>query len=310
MTVVALSPAQQDVLDVLGASPDERPRFPADLRQQLRAELEAGLDDVAAQVGEAGIRVTKHDLSSVHGCQERFLADAAQAFEWTPPRARGTVAHKAIELSVHWRGAPTPLDLVDEAVARLAEADDGLATWLQALPEAVRAELRAEANDRVAKFLECWPPLSSRWRPVTESRLRVDLCGDRITLVGKVDLTLGRPSGDRAGKVLVDLKTGGVALAHVDDLRFYALVETLRLGTPPRRVASHYLDSGRFVSEDVTEGALWSAVRRTVDGVRAMVELRGGQRPPSRHTGPPCRWCPLLGGCADGRSFLDALDDG
>ena len=77
-------------------------------------------------------------------------------------------------------------------------------------------------------FLECFPPLEARWRPVTESRLRADLCDDRIVLSGKVDLTVGRADGLRAGKVLLDLKTGGFAPAHREDLRFYALLETLR----------------------------------------------------------------------------------
>ena len=59
-------------------------------------------------------------------------------------------------------------------------------------------------------------------------------------LSGKYDLTLGtsEPVGEagegmRAGKVIVDLKTGLRNLTDREDLRFYALIETLLVGVPP-----------------------------------------------------------------------------
>ncbi len=75
--------------------------------------------------------------------------------------------------------------------------------------------------------------------------------------------------GNIAGKVLIDLKTGGFSPVHVDDLRFYALVEAMKVGVPPRRVATHYLESGNLVPEDVTEPLLMSAAARVVDAVNA-----------------------------------------
>src|SRR5436853_474049 len=85
-----------------------------------------------------------------------------------------------------------------------------------------RPEFDSEATERVSMFLECVPPLEARWRPVAESRLRADLNDDRIVLSGKVDLTVGRAEGVRAGKVLIDLKTGAFSPNHAHDLRFYA----------------------------------------------------------------------------------------
>jgi hypothetical protein len=310
----ALSPAQQEVLAVLGAARGERPQFDAELRHHLRGELEAGLAPLADELAGGSARdvplfVSKHKLTSVHGCEARHLAEEAEPFAWSVATARGTVSHKAVELSVHWRGEATPLDLVDEAVARLANGTDSLADWLQSCSEVERAELRAEANDRVSKFVECWPPLQKQWRPVTEARLRVDLCDQRIVLSGKVDLQLGRSEGTTAGKVLVDLKTGGFVPAHLDDLRFYALLETLRLGTPPRRLATYYLDGGTFVPEDVTEPVLESTVLRVVRGIEAIVELRRGEREPARRAGPSCWWCPLRDGCDEGQAWVDRADD-
>jgi hypothetical protein len=323
---VALNPAQQELLDSLGAVERERPTFEPWLRDELRQLLEDGLRlalggtagggtadggtaDGGTAAGDDDVWVNKHTLAAVHGCEARWLAEEAEPFEWTVPAARGSVAHKAIELSIHLRTELTPVELVDEALARLEEGTDSVARFLQGCSEIDRAELRAEAADRVSKFLECWPPLEKRWRPVTESRLRAELLDQRVVLQGKVDLTLGQPKGTTAGKVIVDLKTGGFSLAHHDDLRFYALVETIRLGTPPRRVASYYLDSGTIRAEDVTVGVLHSAARRVVDGVTTMVELRRGERLPEQRPGPLCRWCTLAATCEPGRAWLAAQDD-
>ena len=111
-----------------------------------------------------------------------------------------------------------------------------------------------------------------------------------------------------AGKVLVDFKTGRLSPAHLEDLRFYALIETLRTGTPPRRVASYYLDQGRFVPEDVTVARLESTVARVVAGIEKMVALANGVRAPVKVTGPSCRWCPVLADCDEGRSALSLID--
>jgi hypothetical protein len=139
--------------------------------------------------------------------------------------------------------------------------------------------------------------------------VRQDICGERVVLRGKVDLTLGAPDGLVAGKVLVDLKTGASKGAHLDDLRFYALVETLRLGTPPLRLGTYYLDQGRLVPEDVTEAMLESTVARVVAGVTKMVELEIRSRPAVRRAGPMCNWCKLRVGCDEGNSWLRAVEE-
>ena len=301
-----LSPAQQEVLDALGARRDERPTFDPRLRLELRGELEDRMAPVAASLPEGTtLWMSKGTLAGVHGCEGSWVAQDGTPFQWSAPIARGTVSHKAIELSIHWRGEHTPAGLVDEAMARLQLSDDALGDWLASVSEGERAELRSDAVERVAKFLECFPPLPARWRPVPESRLRTELCGDRIVLSGKVDLTVGAPSGMVAGKVLVDLKTGGFATAHRDDLRFYALVETLRLGVPPRLLASYYLDSGRLHPEVVTEDLLRATVERVVRGVELVAELRRGEREPVLRPGAPCRWCALLADCAEGTRWIE-----
>ncbi|MFN8041576.1 MAG: PD-(D/E)XK nuclease family protein [Acidimicrobiales bacterium] len=303
----AYNPAQEEVVELLGAGPEQRPTFDAGLRVELRAMLEDELEPVVADLDEP-LWVAKRDLAGVHGCEVRHLAEGESRFAWSPPLARGAVTHKAIELSVSWRGERIPGDLVDEAIARLGASEASLADWLSTCDDGDLAELRSAAVERVTAFVECFPPLRSRWYPVTEAKLRAELLEGRLVLAGKVDLSLGKADGTTAGKVLIDLKTGGFAPSHLDDLRYYALVETLRLGTPPRKLASYYLDGARAHPEDVTEDLLEAAARRVVAGATRLVELRRDPSVARTRPGPACRWCALSATCDDGRRFLDGDD--
>jgi hypothetical protein len=308
---VELTPVQQRTLDQLGAAGAERPTFDPGLGARLRADLEAGLAPVLEDLApDEHVSLSKHLLAQVHGCEGRLLAEEAEGstFTVTVPIARGTVAHKAVELGIHWRGEPVPLDLVDEAMASLAHTDHWLTDFLQTCSETERAELRSTAGDRVAKFFECFPPLQARWRPVTESTQIVDLCGGRVRLRGKVDLTLGTAAGNQAGKVVIDLKTGAPNPVHRDDLRFYGLLDAIRIGVPPRLVASFYLDLGEARTEEVTEGVLDATVARTVDGAKRLAALRAGTVEPAFRPSYGCRWCVALPTCTVGRAWL-ADDD-
>lgn len=304
-----LTPVQQDVLDQLGATELDRPSFESELRFELRGEIEKAIAGHVQRLGDDDrIFVNKHALTAAHGCETRYLAE--RDFPgWSIPLARGTVVHKAIELSVHWRGEPYPVDLVDEALASLEHGEMGISEFLQEVPEADRAQLRGDAVDLVTKFRECWPPLQRQWKPVTESKIRLELFEGRVSLLGKIDLTLGSASGNRAGKVLVDLKSGRQHQSHMDDLRFYALVETVRIGVPPRLLASYYLDQGRLHAESVSEDLLFSTASRIAAGIGRMIELHLEERAPSLQVGPSCRWCRALPTCEAGQRHLREFDD-
>ncbi|MFV0525870.1 MAG: RecB family exonuclease [Acidimicrobiales bacterium] len=304
-----LNPAQQRITETIGATPAERPSFPDNLGEVLRARLTETLDPLLDKIDD-DVFVSKRALALLHACEQRYVADQDEEFTWTIAVARGVVAHKAIELLVTWRGQPTPLELVARAMDRLEADDRGVGPYLQQLDAAQRAELAGFANDQVATFCETFPPLRRHWVPVAESRVRAELCDDRLALLGKVDLTLGRADGNVAGKVLIDLKTGRPSPTHGDDLRFYALLETLKVGVPPRLLVSYYLDSGEPRTEAVTIDLLEAASRRVVDAVAKLVDITGpGARIPGRTSGPGCRWCPALTNCDDGRRALARLDD-
>jgi CRISPR/Cas system-associated exonuclease Cas4 (RecB family) len=301
---VELNPAQQSVIELLGRSAD-RPELPVDLIPELSAELNDELASLAADLDPSDpLFVSKHALTTIHTCEAHHVAGDGE-FTWSVPAARGIVAHRAIEVMVHYRGEPYPGDLVDESLARLINDDNGVGQFLASMNEFDTADLRAFAVDKVSAFQESFPPLRAQWVPRTESKSRVDLHDGRIVLSGKTDLTLGRPGN----KVIIDLKSGRVAAAHREDLRFYALLEAIKLGAAPRKLASYYLDSARTHPEDVSEGVLRAAVARTIDGVHRIAEVRRFGREPERRAGAQCRWCPLQADCSTGQEYLTAAND-
>ncbi len=291
------TPTQQRVTEELLDRGGPRPEFPPDLAPRLRATLEAELAPLAARVADESLFVGKRVLHEVHQCERHHLASGAAGFQWTAATARGAVAHKALELAVYASPKPAPAELVDGAVERLREDEFGPAEFLRHASPLELAELRAGATDVVTKFEDGFPPLRVRWRPRLESSLRLDLCAGKIVVQGKVDLALGQAQGTQARVLLVDLKTGRPAAVHADDLRLYALLETMRVGVPPFRLASYYLDSGTWHAEDVTEDVLIAAARRLVDGVAKVVELRFEGRAPTLAPGPVCRYCPARHEC-------------
>ena len=308
------NPAQQEVVSLLGAPRGERPTFDPGLRDELRSRLEERLEPLVEHLGSGAfdddiLFLSKFTLTQVLGCERKFTAERSEPFAWSPPTARGTVMHKAIELSVHWRGDSSPLELVDEALASLENADKSIGDYLRTCGETERAELRSGAGAAMTQFLECFPPLKPKWRPTTESPIRASLHGGLIVLSGKPDLTLGQPDGAVAGKVIIDFKTGGFSPSHREDLRFYALLEALRI-LPPRLLATYYLDQGRIHPEEVTGDLLLSATERVIDGAHRYVELVGGTRQPTVAPGPVCRWCPVQPDCDEGTEYLESTSEG
>ena len=301
MTTGELNPMQQSVVDVLGKPAGWVP-LPISVVESVREQIETALASLAAKLtADRPLFISKSSLTTVHGCEAHYLA-SLDSFEWTILNVRGTVMHKAVELAINWRGSVEPAALVDEALARLEDEESrGPSEFIAQLSPGERAQLRSYAVDLYTKFEESFPPLKASWRPVTESAARVEIFNGLIFLSTRVDLTLGGPGS----KVIIDLKSGRIYSNHREDLRFYALVESLRSGQPPRRLATYSLESARADVEEVTEGVLQSAVRRVVDGANAIYELTREEREPKLNPGSQCRWCPLKETCETGKQFLE-----
>jgi len=309
MSEPGLTPNQRriwsELLDRDGLVP--RPVFDDGLADRLRKDLEDGLAPRLSALADGEyITVNKFTLGYIHSCEGRFRAERAKPFDWTIAKLRGRVAHRAIEASVMSARDSTPLDLIDRSLERISQDGDGAAEFLGSLSSIEVGQLKGEANDAVVKFLSDWPPISRRWIPRVESSVRVPIGDGAVSLRAKYDLAFGQPNGMEARVLIVDFKTGGEYGRYADDLRFYALVETLRTGVPPFRVASYYLDAGTFQAETVTEDLLASALRRTVDGIRTMLEVIGG-REPALSPGAWCRYCPANTECGPGLQQLASV---
>ncbi len=302
-----LTPVQIRTLDALRRT-GEPLVFDPDLVADIRTEMRSALDEFAERLQpNQEVFVSKHKIATVLDCEEFHLLP--DDFEWRAATAKGQVAHRAIQLLLSWRGEANPTDLVDEAMARLADEERGIGAWIAGLSPADEADLRCQSVERLTKFMESFPPLDRKWNPVTEAAARWPNDGP-ILLQARVDLMIGRPAGNESRKVIIDLKTGRPNVRHRQDLGFYALLETLARAVPPRRVATFYLDAADAHVDDVSERLLRSAVRRTLDGINAIVELESEGRPPVRRPGVTCRWCPLADNCGDGQAYLNrSLDD-
>lgn len=300
----ALTPTQQRLLALIRRAADPL-QFDAAFVEHLEQQATAAVAEFSARLGGESLWVAKGFLSSVHGCEVAHLAP--DEFEWRPSTAAGFVAHKAMELALNWRGEPVPAIVVDEAIARLGDETSNRGGYVAGLTDADYADLRSRAVDRVTKFLQDFPPLPAGAHPVLEPSARWKPPGT-IEFSGKADLIVGQPEGSESRLLIIDLKTGGKSPHHRPDLRFYALLETLRRAVPPRKLATYYLDYADAEVEDVSEGLLEAALVRALEGIARHVELVVDRREPVKRVGVACRWCPLRDTCAEGQAYLNGTD--
>jgi RecB family exonuclease len=206
----------------------------------------------------------------------------------------GNLVHKAVELDVGGREDVSPHTLAERASVRLGDEAAFGGAW-RAIPSEQQDEILAEAVRQIELFVATFPPLRpmrDRLRPVSEMSIRTELDGGGLLLAGRVDLALSPP----AGRVLLDLKTQDAWPDHAEDMRFYALLATLRFGVAPVRVATVYLASGSWQPEDVDEACLDRAASRVLDGISAAARFREGGEP-ELTPGPHCGWCPRRQTC-------------
>lgn len=300
-----LNPLQQAVIDALGIEPGWEP-LPASVVEQIEAQLATELAPLEGLfTAEAPLRVNKHHLATVHGCEKHHVLQREAPFAWNVNTVRGTIAHKGIELLLNWRGPVVPAEIVDAAITSVAENPrESASGFLISLSAHEMAELRGAVLGAVTTFLECFPPIKAQWRPMVEYSASYSLFGSSVLFTSRMDLVLGGPGR----KVIIDLKTGRLTSTHVDDLRFYALIETLRSRQAPRRVGSYSLDAARLESEDVTEGALQAAVRRTARGTLLIADLALKTHEPDVRPGFQCRWCPANDECEVGARHLRQMN--
>jgi PD-(D/E)XK nuclease superfamily len=295
---IAMTPAQRRTFDEL-----IRGEPIATLDESAVGRVRARLEDAASGSPGTALRLGKTRLNDVARCPGLF--DAVRTgergpFAFSARFAAGRLAHKAVELEVAGREERDPYGLVEAASGRLVE-DEAFAAYWNGLDPLRRDEALMDAAKTLELFRSTFPPLHAMRRelaPSTEWHVRVELSGGALVLSGTLDLVLGVPNdGAAPSRLAIDLKTGRAWPEHAEDMRFYALLLALRFGVPPYRVATVYLDSGEWQSEDVDERVLHRAVDRVIDALRTAAASDAG-RPFDLRPGPYCTWCPRSSTCS------------
>jgi hypothetical protein len=140
----------------------------------------------------------------------------------------------------------------------------GMVRHIDGLDQERHAALAASLSTHVAHLINLTPRFAPGWLPRTADRVAIPLAGGRVVLCGVFDLLVGAPVPGTATLCAVGLTTGGRWAQARMALHYLALLETLRSGSPPFRVALLHSAVGRYGVEDVLEEHLRSVVSHVV----------------------------------------------
>jgi hypothetical protein len=184
-------------------------------------------------------------------------------------RARRAIVRVLFRLAITAGPSTRPFE---DALAALAVEEDGrdVVGVVLRMRRSQRTALRQDVQHHADHIVEQWPPAAPPWLPRTADRLAVPLAGGRVILAATADLVLGAPSAGAASVCLVSVEPGPPLPEHGADRRFLSLLETVRSGAPPFRVATYYTGCGRLDVHDVTDADLASAVSTTLDATTSM----------------------------------------
>jgi hypothetical protein len=260
--------AGAELLERLRVTGRARPSASPELADDLRALIESGLGDVSSGVEGGPLVMTKDRLTRALSCPVHRTVDRFGQRTFSIPLACGAL------VDVLFRQVVTSAGIGDA----WSDSLDGLAVdahqtpllaWIDELSPTDRDELRSEVDRQAKGLLARWPAFEPAWLPRTQESIRVSLAGGSIELSARVDLAIGPPAGDEASVAIVEVKSGARRPVHRDDLRFYALVETLRSQSPPFAVATYYSRTGELDVEPVSREILVDSARRCLAGVGA-----------------------------------------
>lgn len=287
-----LGPAQRrvvtDLLDVTRARPRPDPDRPARLRDFIEGRLAPVVEERAADAARVTLGKTQLDALA---CDGRYLDLSASRFEWSRPTVRGQLVHLATALDHHLGRTVDVRTLVGSAWEEFRHSGDSHLAYAGGLSDIEVASLQADAATVVEEYRATFPQLPDTWRIVFEPTLTVRFGAGAVTVRGKPDLVLGRVTPDQRRLLLIDLKTGNRSVTDTQDMRWYAVLATLKYRQAPFKVATFYIDEGTWAAEAVTDEVLEAAARGLVGRITTALRLTDDPTPKSLTAGPMCRWC-------------------
>jgi len=256
----------QEVLTLLREGSGRRPRFDAGLAGGMRAWLEDAASELAQARGEGAEPLVLG--SRVLGPEAVRLPEVS-----TDPiglELITAVLVRALFRQVVLTGTVTdPLGDALDAL-RVEPGREELLRQVEQMAATDRSGLAASLELHAAHLRRLTPRFAPGWLPRTADRVAIPLAGGRVVLSGVFDLLVGAPTSGPASVCALSLCTGdGWAQARTT-LHFLALLETLRNGTPPFRVALLHTASGRYGVEDIREEHLNVIVSRLAQRMTEM----------------------------------------
>jgi hypothetical protein len=241
-----------EVLALLRGDAAARPRFDPGLAGGLRAWLEDAAYDVVVARGEHAPAVFLGPRQLLGSYEEAGGEDGAQRGDVRRDRlVLSRLVHTLFRQLVHTGDIRDPLwDALD---ALRAAGDEAQVREIEALPAAARTALTETLSLHAHNLTGLVPRFAPGWMPRTNDRVAIPLAGGRIVLHGVFDLVVGLPQPRTASLCALGLSTGGPWAAARRSLHYLSLLETLRTGTPPFRLALLESASGRYGVEDVRE---------------------------------------------------------
>ncbi len=255
-------PPRDEILTSLRRGSGGRPRFDPDLAGGLRAWLEDAASLVVAARGEDAppLVLNTDQVGSGGGAGG-------------PDTVLATLVHVVFRQIVTTGSVDDPFTDALSALS-IDPWRRELVEHLRGLSELSRAALRRTLETHVGHLHALTPRFAPGWLPRTDDRIAIPLAGGRVVLRGTVDLLVGVPEPGTASLCALGVTAGGPVESAQRTLRLLALLETLRSGMPPFRLALLETESGRYGVEDVTEQDL-RAVTALVAG---QLEERAGAR--------------------------------
>jgi hypothetical protein len=252
---------RRDLLDDLRSRTACRTGFDPGLAGGLRAWLEDGVVSiVSGMAGASALEIRPWNLvrgatGTYPGCPPTASANSPRRL----PRLHLALVRTVFRLTV--AGSP-PARPFEDALSALSVEDRGVAIVhaVGALGRRQRSALRDIVRSDAATIVSQWRMPPAAWLPRTRERLCVPLGGGAVVLTATADLMLGALAPTCASVCAVNVHAGPPEAAHARVRGFLALLETLRSGAPPFRVATYHTACGRLVVQDVTDDVLTSAV--------------------------------------------------